>query len=200
MAEGPGRKVRAFLRLGGSEKDEQRIYFPPALQAGTNTHVGPFLTSTAGLLVDPVSGNTYIGDPRVATAVVGSPFGTNFVTITGTNIGGAGVNTITSSSFNLSGRVSTGPIATLLTLDKITYARTPASGQIDAFVTALPTATLDISGTGMTRSAGGSTQPRFPTGSRGSLRSVARAIRPVWPYRCPQLSGLLFTLRPHTLT
>jgi hypothetical protein len=125
------------------------VYFPPDLQAATTTHIGPFLRGTAGLIIDPISGNTYLGNPAVTTTVTGSPFGTNFFRIDGPNIGGAGINTIQTTAFNLSGRVFTGQIPTPVTLDRTTYARDPATGQVDLFVTALPTAAakLVVSGT-----------------------------------------------------
>jgi hypothetical protein len=125
------------------------IYFPPDMQAGTNTHIGPWLMRSAGLLVDPVSGHTYVGDPAVATTVTGSPFGTNSVTVTGPNIGGPGVNSISQNLFTVSGRVFTGKIPTPLALDRVTYSRNSAGGHVDAFVTTSPASSVNISGTGI---------------------------------------------------
>ena len=83
------------------------VYFPPEMRAGVLTGIGPFLTSAAGLVTDPASGHVYIGDPRVASAVVGSPTGNNFFRIDGPNVGGPGVNYVQTTLFNLSGKVFT---------------------------------------------------------------------------------------------
>ena len=46
-----------------------------------------------------------IGDPLTPTAVTGSPFGTNAVTVEGPNAGGPGVDVSTQSSFTIEGQV-----------------------------------------------------------------------------------------------
>lgn len=71
----------------------------------TVTGMGPFLSSVAGPLRDPVTGNTYLGDSVTPVTVTGSPFGTNFFRIDGPNIGGAGVNTISTNQFVLTGKL-----------------------------------------------------------------------------------------------
>ena len=125
------------------------IFFPPDMQAAATTNIGPFLKGAAGLIVDPVSGHTYLGDPKVPVAVTGSPTGNNFFRITGPNIGGTGVNTIQTPLFALSGRVFTGQIPSAMSIDRATFARDATSGQIDVFATALPTASLTVSGVGI---------------------------------------------------
>jgi len=76
-----------------------------AAQAGTvnadGRSIGPFLTPVAGFVVDPISGNTYIGSPLSPEAVTGSPLGTNFFRVEGP--GGILAETTT---FTLAGKVS----------------------------------------------------------------------------------------------
>lgn len=127
----------------------QGVYFPPEMQQAVQTHVGPFLRSSAGLITDPGTGHIYIGNPTVPTTVTGSPYNTNFLQIDGPNIGGSGVNTVSTNNFNLGGRVFTGPIARPLTIDRSTYARDANGGQLDIFVTSLANATITIAGNGI---------------------------------------------------
>ncbi len=47
--------------------------------------IGPFLTSVDGVVIDPISGNTYLANPLIPTQVLGSPFETNFFRIQGPN-------------------------------------------------------------------------------------------------------------------
>jgi hypothetical protein len=68
--------------------------------------VDPFLTWDTGMVTD-ASGATYVGDPNVNHAVTGSPFNTNFFKIDGPDIGGVGVNTISTNLFSLTGKVAT---------------------------------------------------------------------------------------------
>jgi hypothetical protein len=69
-----------------------------ALLPATNTLIGPFLVWDAGIpITDPVTGNMYIGDPRVDHAVIGGK--NNFVKITG-----PGVN-VTSNLFRVAGKL-----------------------------------------------------------------------------------------------
>jgi large repetitive protein len=138
-------------------------YFPPDMQAATATKIGPFLQRAAGLITDVATGNQYIGDPALAVTVTGSPFGTNFFRVEGPNINPgpanpatacpgalAGPNCIQTTDFNLAGRVFTGTVASPMTIDRATYARDAATGQVDIFVTALTAASLTVSGTGIT--------------------------------------------------
>jgi hypothetical protein len=75
------------------------------LLPATVTGMGPFLSSIAGPLRDPVTGNTYIGDSVTPVTITGSPLGTNVFQIDGPNIGGAGVNTISTNQFVLTGKL-----------------------------------------------------------------------------------------------
>jgi hypothetical protein len=67
------------------------------------SRIKPFLTA-----VNPAPPAGYIGDPGILQTVIGSPFGTNFFRVQGplgSNLGGAGVNTVESDQFTLSGRI-----------------------------------------------------------------------------------------------
>ena len=86
-------------------------YFPAEMQQATTTHIGPFLKRTGGEVIDPVTGNAYLGDPKVATTVTGSPNGNNFVRVDGPNIGGPGVNSVRTDFFVLQGKVASLPRA-----------------------------------------------------------------------------------------
>jgi hypothetical protein len=68
--------------------------------------VGTFLEWDTGPIQGP-DGDMYVGDPSTAHAVTGSPYGTNFFEIDGPDIGGVGVNTISTNLFTLVGRVDT---------------------------------------------------------------------------------------------
>lgn len=130
------------------------VFFPPDMQQGTKTHIGPFLRPLTGLIVDPLSGHTYIGDAVTPVPVTGSPNGTNFLRIDGPNInptpGSPGYpNSVSTDLFTLAGRVFTGAIARPLTIDRATYARDAVGGQVDIFVTSLTGATIQVAGTGI---------------------------------------------------
>lgn len=120
------------------------------------TKIGPFLrpsltTGGAALppILDPLTGNTYLANPTIATPVTGGTNG-NIITITGPGIGGPGVNTVSNNVWFLQGKVFTGQIPSPMTIDRASYARNAATGQIDVFATAAPTAILSVSGTGLT--------------------------------------------------
>src|SRR5262249_52008419 len=86
----------------------------------TSTNVGPFLRwdSTA-----PTAPAGFLGDPNVDHPITGSPFGTNFVRIEGPNVGGAGINSLQTNLFSVTGKIFDGVIATPLTVDRTTYSR-----------------------------------------------------------------------------
>jgi len=129
-------------------------WMPAGMKAGTITGIGPYLTrKTGGLIVDPISGHTYIGDAATPVEVVGSPTGNNFFRIERVLTNGVPVSGVSwqTDLFVLMGRVYTGPIPSDLTISA-TYARDAVDGQVDIFATALPGAILSISGTGITTS------------------------------------------------
>ncbi len=97
-----------------------RLEDPPALLAlqfaallpAPNTKIGPFLTSTGlppGGILDPVTGNRYMGNPLALSTITPGPFGSNF-TIVGPNAGGAGVNIVQQSLWNIAGKSASGTI------------------------------------------------------------------------------------------
>jgi hypothetical protein len=126
-------------------------YFPAGMQAATNTHIGPWLKSSAGLVTvtDPVTGATtqYLGSPTVPTTVTGSPLATNFFRIDGPGIGGVGVNRVQTNQFTVSGKLAPPP-GTPITINSATYSRSATAGQVTVFATSLPTANLTVSGAG----------------------------------------------------
>lgn len=69
------------------------------------TNMGPFLTWDTGFPYTTPDGKKYIGNPLVAHTVTGSPTGNNIFKIDGPNIGGPGINTVSTSLFNLSGKL-----------------------------------------------------------------------------------------------
>lgn len=68
--------------------------------------VNPFLEWDTGPITD-AAGNQFIGDPNTAHAVTGSPFGTNFFEIDGPNVGGPGINSVSTNLFTLVGQLDT---------------------------------------------------------------------------------------------
>ncbi|NWL75652.1 hypothetical protein DM872_02185 [Pseudomonas taiwanensis] len=102
--------------------------------------VGPFLRSVNGPYqeANPDSGlvETFIGDPNLAEAVTGSPFGTNFVRIEGP--GGLRLET---QLFSVSGKLSSVQLPTPLQVSRSTYSRGEngaGQAQQDVFVQAPP--------------------------------------------------------------
>lgn len=71
------------------------------------SRVDPFLTAVA-----PAPPAGFIGDPTILQTLTGSPFGTNFFRIQGTNAGGQGVNVVQTDLFRLQGqRFNSPPVA-----------------------------------------------------------------------------------------
>lgn len=97
--------------------------------------IGPFLRCAAGgPFIDP-AGNTYIGNPTIGCPVSGGPFG-NSVTVAGPDIGGAGVNSVTTSTFLVAGKIWNGLLPSGLSVKRATYSRTPANAvEVDVFAT-----------------------------------------------------------------
>lgn len=73
---------------------------PGVFSAALGGNIGPFLRQ-----VNPAPPAGWIGDGANEATVTGSPNNTNFFRITGPNIGGAGVNTVTSNLFVVSGHM-----------------------------------------------------------------------------------------------
>jgi hypothetical protein len=55
--------------------------------------------------IAPAAPAGYLGDPNVPHRIVGSPLNTNFFRVAGPNIGGAGVNSVQTNLFNVSGKI-----------------------------------------------------------------------------------------------
>ncbi len=138
-------------------------YFPAFMQAAPITNMGPFLTPANGILPTAlVNGetHTYIGDAATPVTVVGSmipddnhPSGfLNYFRID--RLDGPAGNPVPGASwetdlFKLGGRVYTDQIPSPMTIKRTTYASDGANGQVDLFVTALPSAALTVNGTGI---------------------------------------------------
>jgi len=105
--------------------------------------IGPFLKWDTGA---PAG---FIGNPGTPHAVVGSPSGTDFFRIDGPNAGGAGVNFKQQNLFMVQGSLFTGAVPTPLVVNRATYTR-PLPSAVDVSATSAPTATLAVSGAGIT--------------------------------------------------
>lgn len=110
-----------------------------------SSRVGPFLRASAspgGAALPPIvlpGGNTYLADPAIPTPITGSPFPNNNVfKIEGPNVGGAGINVVQTTLFNLMGRVHTTPIPSVTVIDRATYSRDADGAKIDLFAQTLP--------------------------------------------------------------
>jgi hypothetical protein len=127
-------------------------WLPPLFRSAPVTNMGPFLKPASGILPTAVVNgqtHTYLGDPAVAVQVTGSPTGNNFVRYERLNALGNVVATFQTDQFLLMGRVYTDQIPSPLNVDRVTYARDAASGQVDIFASASTAATLSVSGTGI---------------------------------------------------
>lgn len=114
------------------------LTFPQLLAAAT-TSIGPFLRAA-----NPLPPAGYIGDPRINQTVTGGTNGNEF-RIDGPDIGGPGVDTISTPLFSISGKIFNGRLATPLIVDRTTYNR-GASGAVEIFATSATTAVVKVSG------------------------------------------------------
>jgi hypothetical protein len=122
---------------------------PPACDFSSplpSTNVGPFLKWDATAPAPPAG---FIGDANATHSVTGSPFGTNFLRIDGPNAGGAGVNTITTNQFTVTGQIYDGRLAAPLTVDRTSYARSATATEIDLMTHASTNATIVASALGL---------------------------------------------------
>ena len=105
--------------------------------------VGPFLRSVNGPYTEtnPETNlpETFIGDPNLTEEVTGSPFGTNYIQISGPTGTTAQYNL-----FSLSGKVSApaAPPPTPVALARSTYSRTAERTWIEVFANSTPQASL----------------------------------------------------------
>ena len=122
---------------------------PPACNFSSvlpTTNAGPFLAWDATAPAPPAG---FIGVPATNHTITGSPFGTNFVRIDGPNVGGSGVNTLQTNVFSVTGKVFNGVLATALTIDRTSFARTAAGSEVDFFVHSDGNATITASAAGV---------------------------------------------------
>ena len=110
------------------------------------SRINPFLRWDTGLIKGP-DGASYLGDGVTAHAITGSDLNTNFFRIDGPDIGGPGINTLSTNLFTMQGRVATnaGVAPT-----QVTYTRSNATGGfVDAFATSQADQVIQVSGAGI---------------------------------------------------
>ncbi|MBF8794726.1 cadherin-like domain-containing protein [Pseudomonas monteilii] len=129
----PGRRAINITRDIG-------IGAPGDFSGALNGDIGPFLRSVNGPYteVNPDTGatETYVGDPNLTEAVIGSPFGTNFVAIDGP------AGHIQTNVFTLSGKVLDPRAQTPATLERATYQRNGNGTRVEVFAKAPNDASL----------------------------------------------------------
>jgi hypothetical protein len=120
---------------------------PGVFTGALKSRINPFLRWDTGFVKAP-DGSLYLGDPGVRHRITGSALGTNFFRIEGPNIGGPGVNVVTSDLFALQGKVATkAGVAVLST----SYTQTSATGGfVDVFASSQPQQAIEVSGAGLT--------------------------------------------------
>jgi hypothetical protein len=119
---------------------------PGDFRGALGSRISPFLRWDTGLIKGP-DGASYLGDGITAHAITGSDLATNFFRIDGPDIGGPGINTLSTNLFTLQGRVSTnaGVAPT-----QVTYTRSDtAGGFVDAFATSQADQVIQVSGAGI---------------------------------------------------
>ncbi|MEG1039286.1 MAG: Ig-like domain-containing protein [Pseudomonas sp.] len=129
----PGRRAINITRDVG-------IGAPGNFSGALNGAIGPFLRGIGGPYteINPDTGatETYIGDPNLTEAVIGSPFNTNFVRIQGP------AGTIQTNLFTVSGKVLDPRNQVAAELERASYRRTSAGTRVEVFAKAPNTATL----------------------------------------------------------
>lgn len=143
-------------------------------------HIAPFLQWTSGAAKEPGEADPpagFLGDGALEHTITGSPFGTNFVRITGPNIAeGNGPrdpddpgnpNKAFTNRFTVQGRLAT---VAGVGLDRAAYSRDAAGNvALDVFVDSEPGQTVTVSGAGIPGTAlsgnGGSYYARVNTGT-----------------------------------
>lgn len=141
--------------------DDVGIGAPGDFSGATKGRIGPLLVpaqTAGGAEIPPVSGpvpgKLYLAAPDRIGPVTGSPLpdflgsdgrmhNHNIFRIegpAGSNLGGAGIDFIETSSFSLMGRIHTGQIPSLVVPERAVYARSGGDQKIDVFATAFRTA------------------------------------------------------------
>lgn len=102
--------------------------------------LGPFLRGAGGpyteINPDTSASETFIGDPNITEAVIGSPFNTNYVEIKGP------AGTIRTDVFTVSGKVLDARDQTPAELERASYRRTSDGTRVEVFAKAPNNATL----------------------------------------------------------
>ncbi|MFJ2985370.1 MULTISPECIES: Ig-like domain-containing protein [unclassified Pseudomonas] len=129
----PGRRAINITRDIG-------IGAPGNFSGALNGALGPFLRGAGApyVEVNPDTGasETFIGDPNRTEAVLGSPFGTNFIRIQGP------AGTIQTTQFTVSGKVLDQRAQTPVTLERATYSRNGSGTRVAVFAKAPNSASL----------------------------------------------------------
>lgn len=148
--------------------DDVGISCPPGdFTCAMQGRVGPFLLPSPipggveeAAVAGPVPGKLYIADPLRLGPVTGSLLpdflgndgllhNHNVFRIEGppgSNLDGAGSAFIETSDFSLMGRLHTGQMPSLATIDRASYTRTPTDRSVDVFATAFPSAGTRLPG------------------------------------------------------
>ncbi|PSS58514.1 Ig-like domain-containing protein [Pseudomonas sp. BBP2017] len=129
----PGRRAINITRDIG-------IGAPGDFSGALNGALGPFLRGVGGPYteINPDTGasETFIGDPNITEAVIGSPFDTNYVEINGP------AGTIRTDLFTVSGKVLDAREQTPAELERASYRRTADGTRVEVFAKAPNNATL----------------------------------------------------------
>jgi len=107
---------------------------PGNFTGALNGNLGPWLRGAGGPYteVNPDTGasETFVGDPNITEAVIGSPFNTNFVRIEGP------AGAIQTNVFTVSGKVLDQRAQTPVTLERATYSRNGTGTRVEVFAKA----------------------------------------------------------------
>lgn len=129
----PGRRAINITRDIG-------IGAPGDFSGVLNGALGPFLRGVGGpyteINPDTSASETFIGDPNITEAVIGSPFNTNYVEIKGP------AGTIRTDVFTVSGKVLDARKQTPAELERASYRRTADGTRVEVFAKAPNNATL----------------------------------------------------------
>ncbi|AIL61550.1 Ig-like domain-containing protein [Pseudomonas alkylphenolica] len=129
----PGRRAINITRDVG-------IGAPGDFSGALKGALGPFLRGAGGpyteINPDTSASETFIGDPNITEAVIGSPFNTNYVEIKGP------AGTIRTDVFTVSGKVLDARDQTPAELERASYRRTSDGTRVEVFAKAPNNATL----------------------------------------------------------
>lgn len=109
--------------------------------------IGPFLRWDPAVLPLPPAGT--VGDGVTEHAVVGSPFGANFVLLEGPDITGPGQDTVFTDQFTVIGNEYAGALPSPLWVERATYARDANAGLVSVYATSVASLHLEAKGPGL---------------------------------------------------